>query len=252
MTSVLFSAEGLLSLLTLTLLEIVLGIDNVIFISIVSGKLPKEQQGSARQIGILLALAARVGLLLCITFIMGLKHPWLTVAGHPFSGRDVILFCGGGFLVFKTLSEILVKLRGLPEREVTAKDNVSYTGIIFQIVLVDIVFSFDSILTAVGLVQEVEIMIAAVIISMGIMYRFSGPIGDYVNSRPTVKMLALVFLVLIGVLLAAEAFGEELDKSYVYFAMAFAFVVELLNQQVLRNAAKHRRETLPHPVKGEL
>ncbi|MES2388995.1 MAG: TerC family protein [Bacteroidota bacterium] len=238
-----FTGEAMLSLLTLTLLEIVLGVDNVIFISIVSGRLPVHQQDKARKIGIMLALVARVGLLFGIKFLMGMTQPWFTILGKDFTGRNTILFAGGVFLIYKTVSEIVIKLRGEPEQMPdSAAEQVGFMSIIFQIVLVDIVFSFDSILTAVGLVQHIEIMITAVIISMGIMYAFSGPIGDFVNNNPTVKMLALCFLVLIGAMLVAEVFIHEMDKSYVYFAMAFALGVEMLNRRVQSNEFRRKKK----------
>ncbi len=235
----LLTSAGLVSLLTLSLMEIILGIDNVIFISIVSSKLPTHQQDKARTIGILLALFVRIALLFGITWIIGLKEPLFTLGflemlhvDPEFSGRDIILLLGGLFLIGKTTSEIHHKLQGEADglsNEVKVKPSLMH-GII-QIVLIDIVFSFDSILTAVGLVQNVVIMIIAVIISLGVMLIFAKKISDFVNNNPTIKMLALSFLVLIGFLLVVEAFGEHVPKGYVYFAMTFSFVVELLNMR---------------------
>jgi predicted tellurium resistance membrane protein TerC len=235
----LFSSAALLSLLTLTLLEIVLGIDNIIFISIVSGRLAKKDQQKARQAGLILALFARIIMLSGIKFLMGLNQPLVGMGTIHLSARDLILLFGGLFLIYKSVAEINEKMKGGSPHEVKMKAAASFVQTIFQIVLIDIVFSFDSILTAVGLVDHIEIMIAAVIVSMGIMLVFSGQIGDFVNKHPTVKMLALSFLVLIGIMLAAEAFGMELDKAYIYFAMAFALGVEMLNQRMHRNAKKH-------------
>ena len=227
----LFTTENAVSLLTLTLLEIVLGIDNVIFISILAGKLPKEQQKRARQIGLFLAMFVRSGLLLSITWIMSLKADLFTVAGMGFSGRDLILLVGGLFLIGKTVTEIYEKTEA--EEHTGTDRNVSgFASAIVQIVLIDIVFSFDSILTAVGLSNQVYIMIAAVVISIAIMMFLSDAISAFIDRHPSIKILALSFLVLIGVLLVAEGFGQHVDKGYVYFAMAFALGVEALNIRI--------------------
>lgn len=242
--SELFTSEALISLFTLTLMEIILGIDNVIFISIVSSRLPKEQQGKGRSIGLILALLVRVGLLFGISWLVGLQEPILTL---PFleifkidaalSGRDLILLLGGLFLLWKSVSEIHHKVQGASEDEAKVKAVLSMGQAIVQIVLIDIVFSFDSILTAVGLVKSVYIMIIAVILSMGVMLAFSGKIAHFVDTHPSIKLLALSFLVLIGFLLVIEGFGEHVPKGYVYFAMAFAFIVELLNMRMQRNTS---------------
>ncbi len=242
----LLTSQGLISLLTLTALELVLGIDNIIFISIIAGKLPGQQADRARNIGILLALGVRVLLLLGISWIISLKEPLVTI---PFlqnlnmdpglSGRDLILLAGGLFLIAKSTAEIHDKIEG----EGHGNKNVvatSMTKAIVQIVLIDIVFSFDSILTAVGLVDEVLIMIIAVVISLLIMLVAAKSISDFVNRNPTLKMLALSFLVLIGFLLVIEAFGEHVPKGYVYFAMAFSFVVEILNMRVRKKTIKQQ------------
>jgi predicted tellurium resistance membrane protein TerC len=255
------SADTWISLLTLTFMEVVLGIDNIIFISIVAGKLPREKQGQARNIGLTLALIFRVMLLLGITWIVGLKEPLFTIdlpggfSDFGVTGRDLILLAGGLFLIAKSTSEIHHKLEGDELGQEAVKPVHSLGKVIFQIVLVDIVFSFDSILTAVGLVDHVIIMIIAVIISMGIMLAFSKYIADFVNKHPTVKMLALAFLIMIGVMLVIEAAHQHVSKGYIYFAMFFSLVVEMLNMR-LRKATTPpvhlRDETFPEetvPVK---
>ncbi len=228
----LFTTEALISLLTLTLLEIVLGIDNIIFISIQAGKLPgKREQRRARQIGLLIALVVRIGLLFGISWIVGLKADVFTLFGMGFSGRDLILLAGGLFLTYKSTNEIHEKLEGQETSEDIKPVGSSLTSVIFQIVLLDIVFSFDSILTAVGLVRDVYVMILAVILAMIIMLIFSGKISDFVNNHPTIKMLALSFLLMIGMMLVAEALEFEIPKGYIYFSMAFSLGVELLNMR---------------------
>lgn len=227
-----------ISLLTLTFMEVVLGIDNIVFISIIVARLPKDQQAKGRNIGLILALVFRVILLLFISFIVQAKEPVFTL-NLPFtenemgiSWRDIILFFGGLFLLAKSTTEIHNKLEGEQEAHATGKATTTLGKILVQIILIDIVFSFDSILTAVGLVDHVSIMIIAVIISMGIMLAFAKVISDFVNNRPTVKMLALSFLLLIGVMLVAEAFHVEIPKGYIYFAMFFSLMVELLNMKL--------------------
>jgi predicted tellurium resistance membrane protein TerC len=229
-------------LLTLTLMEIVLGIDNIIFISIVAGKLPAEQQGKARTIGLMCALVFRVILLLFISHIVAMKDPLFTL-DLPFlesdfgvTGRDLILFAGGLFLIAKSTTEIHGKLEGEEEDHTIKKVSHSLSKVIFQIILIDIVFSFDSILTAVGLVEHVIIMIIAVILSMGVMLAFSKAISDFVNHRPTIKILALAFLIMIGFMLVLEALHQHVPKGYIYFAMAFSLAVELLNQRIRKKS----------------
>ncbi len=234
---VFFTSEGLLALVTLTLLEVVLGIDNIIFISIVAGHLPPSMQKRARTIGLFLAMFARLLLLVFIKWIMGLHADLFTVLGQPFNGRDLILLGGGLFLIVKTIMEILEKFHEASKPKGTKKAYASFSAIIFQIILIDLVFSFDSILTAVGLVEEISIMMAAVIISVLIMLLFSGPIAEFVNKRPTVKMLALSFLVIIGGLLVAEGLRMHVDKGYIYFAMAFSLAVDFLNRKMMKAAA---------------
>lgn len=224
----LLSIDGIVSLLTLIILEIVLGIDNIIFISIFTGKLPPQQQGRARMVGIGLALFVRILLLMGISAIIKMKEPLFTAFDVPFSIRDLILFAGGIFLLVKTTSEIHGNLEGEEENGVKAK-NGSFANIIFQIIMIDIVFSFDSILTAIGLVQEVLIMVIAVIAAMLVMLLFSAPVSNFVHRHPTVKMLALSFLLMIGTLLVLDAFHVEVPKGYVYFSIAFSFFVEMLN-----------------------
>ena len=258
----LFSVDGLVSLLTLALLEIVLGIDNIIFISIVSGKLEnKKEQKTARFWGLLLALIMRVGLLFGITWIIGLREPLFTMNGlvnlftemgleHPLeaaqvTGRDIILFCGGIFLLAKTTSEIHEKMDMADDTEEELREkkkSYGIVGIILQIVLIDIVFSFDSILTAVGIVNEVLIMIAAVVISMLIMLAFSEKVSTFIEKHPTVKMLALAFLLMIGFLLVLESFDVHVPKPYVYFSMAFAFAVEMLNMRARKKKPVKKKE----------
>ncbi len=233
-----------ISLLTLTFMEVVLGIDNIVFISIIVNRLPKEQQGKGRTIGLLLALVFRVILLLFISYIVQAKEPLFTL-DLPFTAealevsiRDIILFAGGLFLLAKSTTEIHNKLEGEEETHGQVKATTTLGKILIQIILIDIVFSFDSILTAVGLVDEVIIMIVAVVISMIIMLIFAKAISDFVNERPTIKMLALSFLLLIGVMLVAESFHVEIPKGYIYFAMFFSLLVEMLNMKL-------RKKTTP-------
>ncbi len=218
---------------TLTVLELVLGIDNIIFISILSGKLPPEQQPRARFIGLSLALLMRVALLFSLTWVMGLTQPIFTVAGWDVSGRDLILLIGGLFLIAKSTHEIHGSLEGV-EGEASRKVYSGFAGVIMQIMLLDIVFSLDSVITAVGMVSNLWIMIAAVIVSIIAMMLFAGPIGGFVQRHPTIKMLALAFLILIGVTLIAEGLHQHISKGYIYFAMAFSVFVEILNIQLRR------------------
>jgi predicted tellurium resistance membrane protein TerC len=213
---------------TLTVLELVLGIDNVIFISILSGKLPEKDQPKARFIGLSLALIMRVILLFSLTWVMGLVHPLFTVFGHHVSGRDLILLIGGLFLIFKSTHEIHGSLEG-SEGESSRKVYAGFASVIVQIMLLDIVFSLDSVITAIGMVDNVWIMISAVIVSIVAMMLFAGSIGAFVQRHPTIKMLALSFLLLIGMTLIAEGLEFHIPKGYVYVAMAFSVFVELLN-----------------------
>ncbi|PWJ39205.1 TerC family protein [Sediminitomix flava] len=226
------NSETWVALLTLTFLEIVLGIDNIIFISIVTNKLPKEQQPKARNIGLLLALVFRVGLLLGLSHIIGMTKPLFTVLEFEVSGRDLVLFIGGLFLIYKSTSEIHHKIEGEEHTEESSNGKKhSFNSIITQIVLLDIVFSFDSILTAIGLTEHVLIMITAVIISLFIMMAFSGKIADFINAHPSLQILALSFLILIGFMLVLDAFHNHVPKGYIYFAVAFSLGVEFLNMR---------------------
>lgn len=230
-----------ISLLTLTVLEIVLGIDNIVFISILSGKLPAEQQAKARQLGLLLALFMRVALLFSIKWVMSLTNPFIDLSSifgidHPnwqhylvLSGRDLILLLGGLFLIYKSTTEIHHRLEGVEEKQEISGKRLSFGNVIFQILVLDVVFSLDSVITAVGMVDEIGVMIAAVVIAVIVMMLSASSISDFVNKHPSVKMLALAFLLLIGVSLTAEAFEQSIPKGYIYFAMAFSVLVEFLN-----------------------
>lgn len=229
--------ETYISLSTLTLMEIVLGIDNVIFLSIVVGKLPLKEQPSARLIGLFFALFFRILLLLGISWVVGLVEPVFTVFNHPISGRDIILILGGLFLIAKSTTEIHHKLEPEPEHKQVAGQG-KYWNIIAQVAMLDIVFSFDSVITAVGLVQQIPIMIIAVILSMIVMILSAGKINDIINKHPTIKMLALSFLLMIGTMLVVEGFHVHVEKGYIYFAMAFSVMVEILNIKVRKSSAK--------------
>lgn len=243
-------SETWIALLTLTFLEIVLGIDNIIFISIVTDKLPKNQQAKGRNIGLGLALVFRVGLLLGITWIIGFTEPLFTLFEHDFSGRDLILLVGGLFLLGKSTSEIHHKLEGVHEdQEPGTKTAMSMGSALVQIVALDMVFSFDSILTAIGLTEHVIIMIVAVVLSMIVMMLFSGAISKFINNRPTLQILALAFLILIGFMLMIEALGFHVPKGYIYFAVAFSLIVEMIN---IRMRKKSKPVTLnKHMSKDE-
>lgn len=220
--------QSLIALLTLTVLEIVLGIDNIIFISILSGKLPKDQQKKGRLTGLSLAMVTRILLLFSISLIVKLTEPFFTVFNLGISGRDLILLLGGLFLLAKSTMEIHSKLEG-EEEHLNVKAKVSFWGVIIQIALLDIVFSLDSVITAVGMANELAVMIIAVIIAVIFMMFFSGAISGFVENHPTIKILALSFLLLIGVSLIAEGFHQHIPKGYIYFAMAFSVFVEMLN-----------------------
>jgi len=222
-----------IALVTLTVLEIVLGVDNVIFISILSAKLPVPQQRSARRLGLVLAMVARVGLLLSISWIIRLTEPLFAVAGHDFSGRDLTLLVGGLFLLAKSTFEIHESLES-EEGHKSDKVTASFASVMFQILVLDVVFSLDSVITAVGMVEQIGVMIAAIIIAVAVMLLSAEAISAFVNERPTVKILALSFLLLVGFSLVAEAFHQEIAKGYLYFAMAFSVFVELINQRIRR------------------
>lgn len=240
--SVLFTGVGLFYLLILTSLEIVLGIDNIIFISIVTDKLPKETQRKARILGLTLALVVRLGLLSIVSWIMGMTKPLFNVFNHDFSGQSFVLLLGGIFLIYKAAIEMYENIKGHEAGE--RKEKTKLSSIILQIILIDIVFSFDSIITAIGMTNDIQreihhnpliIIYVAVIISMIVMLIFAKPISDFINSRPTIKMIALGFLVTIGIVLVVDAFGIHISKGYIYFAMGYALVVEFLNIKMRKN-----------------
>ncbi|WP_437294234.1 TerC family protein [Sorangium sp. So ce426] len=227
-------ADGWITLATLSALEIVLGIDNIVFLSIMTAKLPLEQQPLARRIGLLLALGMRLLLLLAISWVMGLKATLFSLLGHAFSGRDLILLAGGVFLIGKATHEMFDKLEvdDPKEEQPKAKAKASFPSVIAQIVLLDIVFSLDSVITAVGMAQDISIMMVAMFIAVGVMLVFAGSIGAFIQRHPSMKILALSFLLLIGVVLMADGMGQHISKGYIYFAMAFSLGVELINMRL--------------------
>ena len=241
--SILFTTTGVFYLVVLSLLEIVLGIDNIIFISIVTDKLPSEKKRFARNVGLLLALVVRLFLLSIVGWIMGMTEPLFSVMGHQLTGQSLVLLLGGLFLIYKSTSEMHSSIKGNHNDEIKPKNSLS--RVIFQIVLIDLVFSFDSVITAIGMTNEISngdssknpmvIIFGAVIISMIIMLLFAKPISDFINKRPTVKMIALAFLVTIGIVLIAEAFGQHVPKGYIYFAMVYALLVEFINIKMRKN-----------------
>ncbi|QDZ29494.1 TerC family protein [Noviherbaspirillum sp. UKPF54] len=228
MLELLLDPQAWIALLTLTALELVLGIDNIIFISILVAKLPRAQQELARRLGLFLAMFMRIALLLVLSWIVGLTAPLFSIGQWEFSGRDLVLVGGGLFLLWKSVGEIHDTFEGA-EGAVTAAKKLSFASAIMQIMLIDLVFSLDSIITAVGMVDQLPVMIAAVIMSVGLMMFFARPIGHFVSEHPTIKMLALSFLVVVAVVLIAEGFGNHVPKGYIYSAMAFSVVVEMLN-----------------------
>jgi predicted tellurium resistance membrane protein TerC len=236
-----------IGLLTLTLLEIVLGIDNIIFISILSNKLPAGQQAKARQIGLGLAMIMRILLLLSLAWIIGLTKPWFTLMGLEVTGRALILIGGGLFLIAKSTHEIHNKLEG-EEGHGEVRAMPSMRSVLIQIILLDIVFSLDSVITAVGMVDQIGVMITAVVIAVGVMMFSAGPISGFVERHPTIKMLALSFLLLIGVNLIGEGFGLHIPKGYTYFAMGFAVFVEMLNLKLRKSAANPVKLHNPPPA----
>jgi len=239
--------ETWIALLTLTFLEIILGVDNIIFISIISNKLPQEQQAKARNLGLAFALIFRVGLLMGISWIIQFTQPLITVFDFSLSGKDLILAFGGLFLLFKSTMEIHHKMEGKAE-EVTPNSANQLSGVIFQIILLDIIFSFDSILTAVGLVDEIILMIIAVVLAMGIMMAFAGSISRFVNKHPTLQILALSFLILIGFMLLVEGFHVEVPKGYIYFAVFFSLGTEIINMRMRKNSQKRQVKLNPRMV----
>ena len=241
-----FTAEALLALVTLTALEIVLGIDNIIFISILAGKLPPDQRSRARTVGLALAMGMRVLLLISLAWIMRLTSPLFEILGQEISGRDLILGIGGLFLIWKSVHEIHERLEGPAEGGNTAPDSITFSGVLVQIALLDIVFSLDSVITAVGMANQISIMIAAVVISVAFMMFAAGAVSDFVERHPTVKMLALSFLLMIGITLIAESLDQHIPKGYIYFAMAFSVLVETLNLRARRvSEPVHLRHAIP-------
>ncbi len=249
-SGLLSSPETYISLLTLTALEIVLGIDNVIFISILTGKLPAAQQQRARRIGLTLALGMRIGLLFAITWVVGLTEPLFSIFDHEFSGRDLIMLGGGLFLVGKATQEIYEKLEVKHEERSRSGGTATFGLILAQVLVLDVVFSLDSVITAVGMATETAVMVTAMVISVGVMLVLAGSISDFVNTHPSLKVLALAFLILIGVVLVVEGFGEHVGKGYIYFAMAFSLGVELINMR-LRGKTKAEPVTLHHRFEDE-
>jgi len=237
MIELLLSPEIWIAFFTLTALELVLGIDNIIFISILVDRLPREKQELARRIGLFLAMFMRIGLLLLLSWIVGLTAPVISPFGVDISGRDLILISGGLFLIWKSTGEVHQLLEG-EEGSESHKVASSFAGVIAQIIVIDLVFSLDSIITAVGMVSEVSVMIAAVVASVGLMMLFARSIGEFVSNHPTIKMLALSFLVVVGVVLIADGFGHHVPKGYIYFAMAFSVGVEMLNIRMRKKGVK--------------
>ncbi len=237
MMELLSDPQAWIAFATLTALELVLGIDNIVFISILVDKLPKAQQEMARRIGLFMAMFMRIGLLLVLSWIIGLVAPLFTVLGQEISGRDLILIAGGLFLIWKSTGEIHQSLEG-EEGHASSAVKATFGAVILQIMIVDMVFSLDSIITAVGMVDEIAVMIAAVIASVALMMVFASTIGRFVSDHPTIKVLALSFLVVVGVVLIAEGFDHHVPKGYVYFAMAFSLGVEMLNIRMRKRSAK--------------
>ncbi len=238
MSELLTNPAAWIAFTTLTALELVLGIDNIIFISILVDKLPVAQREFARRLGLFIAMFMRIGLLLVLAWLVGLTKPLLFILGQGLSGRDLILLSGGLFLLWKSVSEIHQTMEGADHAADVNAAPATLAGTLVQIMLIDMVFSLDSIITAVGMVEEIAVMIAAVIASVGLMMLFAGPIGRFVSRHPTIKMLALAFLVAIGIVLIAEGMGHHVPKGYVYSAMAFSVVVEMLNLRLRKRSAQ--------------
>lgn len=236
------SAEGWAALLTLAVLEIVLGIDNIIFIALLAGKLPPEQRERARRTGLFLAMFIRIGLLLSIVWVMSLTTPLVQIAGVDLSGRSLILAGGGLFLIYKSTREIHEELEGDHADAAMARQAASFVSVIVQILLLDIVFSLDSVITAVGMAEHISIMVAAIVVAVGVMLFASAAVAAFVERHPTVKMLALAFLLLIGLSLIAEGLGQHVPKGYIYFAMGFSVFVEVINMRVRRSRGGAQRE----------
>ena len=238
----LLDPQAWIAFVTLAALEIVLGIDNIIFITILANRLPESQRASARRFGLMLAMVTRILLLLSLAWVMRLTEPLFALMEHSVSGRDLILFFGGLFLIAKSTMEVHSSLEGPEEHTVGSAKKIGYMGVIVQIGLLDIIFSLDSVITAVGLVDQVPVMIAAIIVAVMVMMVAAGPIGDFVERHPTIKILALSFLILIGTALVGEGLHFHIPKGYIYFAMAFSLIVEMLNIRM-------RRKQVPEPVR---
>ena len=236
------TSDGLVALVTLTAMEIVLGIDNVVFLAILAGRLPAAQQGVARRLGLVLALGIRIGLLFAISWIMGLTAPWFHALGRGVSGRDLILLGGGLFLIFKATWEIYDKVEAAQEVGPAAGRRGAFLWVLLQILVLDIIFSLDSVITAVGMANELAIMVTAMVLAMLVMLGSAGAVSGFVDRHPSIKILALAFLLLIGVMLVAEAMGSRVEKGYIYFAMAFSLFVEMLNMRY-----RKKREPVPSP-----
>jgi predicted tellurium resistance membrane protein TerC len=246
MTELLTDPQAWAALVTLTAMEIILGIDNIVFISLLVSKLPHDEAKRARSVGLLLALVFRILMLLGLTWLIGLTAPVFSAFGHAFSWRDLILIAGGLFLLFKATHEIHREFEH-EESTLTRTTGTAFTGVILQVALIDIVFSIDSIITAIGMAQHVPVMIAAVVIAMGVMWVSSGPIGGFIHRHPTTKMLALAFLMLIGVSLVADGAGMHIPRGYIYFAMAFAALVETANVLLKKKKASPLEERASAP-----
>jgi predicted tellurium resistance membrane protein TerC len=241
----LFSAEGLVSLVSLTVMEIVLGIDNVLLVAILSQKVKAAHRKRVRRLGIGLALILRIALLFTLTWIMGMTRPLFTVLGNSFSGRDLVLLAGGLFLMYKATTELYERIERAPDEEETLEASRKPAGsvaTVVQILALDLVFSLDSVITAVGMARAIIVMMAAMIIAVAVMFAFAGVVAEFVNRHPSMKILALAFLLLIGVLLTADAFGHHINRGYVYFAMAFSLLVELMNMRFRKKTRRKRSQ----------
>lgn len=236
------TVEALIAFLTLALLEIVLGIDNIVFLSTVTGRLPREQQRPAQRIGLLLALGGRLALLFSLSWVMRLTSPLFEAFGHEFSAQDVLLVAGGLFLIVKATREVYHKTEGMDEtHDTAARATASFGGALVQILVMDLIFSLDSIFTALGMTSHIWVIVAAIVAAVVVMMVFAGPVSDFINEHASLKILALSFLLLIGVLLVAEGTGTEFERGYVYFAMGFSLLVELLQWRYDRNLRRRAR-----------
>lgn len=242
MIELLLSPEVWIAFLTLTALELVLGIDNIIFISILVDQLPREQREFTRRIGLFLAMFMRIALLALLFWIVGLTKPLFTILTEEISGRDLILIAGGLFLLWKSTKEVHQMLEGVGDSVSIGAARTAFHSMVIQIIIIDLVFSLDSIITAIGIAENIEVMVAAIVASVGLMMLFAGPIGRFISDHPTIKMLALSFLFVIGVLLIADGLDHHVPKGYVYFAMAFSVCVEMLNMRMFKRADKTRKD----------